>query len=180
MAQPLPLNVTHIPSDIQTWNNHSGICSVKSASHFLLDKRSQYQNRVGHFWGWVWKLKLPPKIQLFIWKCTHNQILMRSIIFSHLDQVNTRCPRCMEMETPIHVICDCAFAKNIRTSFPTDFLFSKFFTLDLHQWCKKNTKVNDLLGYVPWGVIFVFVLWAIWLDINSLIFSNHSVPSQVL
>ena len=41
LAQPLPLNVTHIPSDIQT-------CSVKSAYHFLLDKRSQYQNRVGH------------------------------------------------------------------------------------------------------------------------------------
>ena len=78
------------------------------------------------------------------------------------------------------MIRDCAFAKNIGMSFPTDFLFLNFFTLDLHQWCKKNTKVNDFLGYVPWGVIFVFVLWAIWLDINSLIFSNHSVPSQVL
>ena len=180
LAQPLPLNVTHIRSNIQTWNNHSGICSVKSAYLFLLDKRSQYQNRVGHSWGWVWKLRLPPKIQLFIWKCAHNQILTRSIIFSHLDQVNTRCPRCMEMETPIHVIRDCAFAKNIGMSFPTDFLFPKFFTLNLHQWCKKNTKVNDLLGYVSWGVIFAFVLRAIWLDRNSLIFSNHSIPSQVL
>ena len=40
--------------------------------------------------------------------------------------------------------------------------------------------MNTLLGYVPWGVIFAFVLWAIWLDRNSLIFSNRSVPSQVL
>ena len=90
------------------------------------------------------------------------------------------CPRCMEIETPIQVIRDCSFVKNIWLSFPTYFLFSDFFNLDLHQWCKKNTKVNALLGYVPWGVVFAFVLWAIWLDRNSLIFSNHSVPSQVL
>uniref|UniRef100_A0A7N2MQW9 Reverse transcriptase zinc-binding domain-containing protein n=1 Tax=Quercus lobata TaxID=97700 RepID=A0A7N2MQW9_QUELO len=105
--QSLPLHRSHLPTDIRAWNNQSGICSVESAYLSLLDKRTNDRGVMWNSWTWIWMLNLPPKIKLFLRKCAHHRIPTKSIIFNHMPQPNRSCPRCVEDETPIHVLRDC-------------------------------------------------------------------------
>ena len=89
------------------------------------------------------------------------------------DQV---CPRCKEIETPIHVLRDCHFARHIWSSFPVHLLIADFFIIELHDWCKLNSKLTSPLYYIPWYIILTFTMWAIWLGRNSLIFMGKSIP----
>ena len=155
------LHRSHMPTDIRVWNHQSSICSVKSANHFILDSRNEGQGGARETWSWIWMLKLPPKIKLFLWKCANHRLPTKSIIFNHSLQTNQICPRCVKLETPIHVLRDCTFARSIWMSFPPNMLIPDFFNLNLHNWCKQNTKVNTQFAYVPWNVLFAFTVWAI-------------------
>ena len=62
-------------------------------------------------WAWIWKLRVPHKIQLFIWKCAHHRIPTKSILFSHSANFSQLCPGCHETKTPMHVLRDCALRK---------------------------------------------------------------------
>ena len=131
-------------------------------------------------WSWIWKLKLPPKIKLFIWKCTQHRIRTKSILFSHSNHNTQFCPRCNEIETPIHVLWDSDFARNIWASFTPNLLIPDFFNLPLHPWCKQNMKITINSSYIPWNIIFAFTIWAIWLGCNSLNFYGINLPHQIL
>ena len=66
-AQPLPLLGT--PStltDDRIWDHHASSCSVKFAYHYLVPKSNEATRRTPITWSWIWKLKIPHKIQLFV------------------------------------------------------------------------------------------------------------------
>ena len=86
----------------------------------------------------------------------------------------------MEVETPLHVLRDCSYTRHFWFSFPQDMLIPEFSHLDLPSWCKRNEKINTRVSYVPWGVLFAFTVWAIWLSRNSLVFSGKLIPFQAL
>ena len=178
-AQPLPiLGSLATLTDDCVWDHHAIICSIKSAYHSFLPKSNEATWRTLVTWSWIWKLKMPPKIQLFIWKCAHHRIPTKSIIFPHVALSDQVCPRCNEIETPIHVLHDFHFARHIWS--PLNFLISDFFRLKLHAWYKLNSKLNSPSCYIPWKNIFAFTIWAIWLGQNSLIFTGKFIPYHVL
>ncbi|KAK7820634.1 hypothetical protein CFP56_038651, partial [Quercus suber] len=164
-AQPLPI---HGSPDTLTndhvWYHHTGVCSIRSTYRYLLSKPKEVIGRISVTWSWIWKLKIPPKIQSFLWKCAHHHIPTKLVIFPHADLSDQGCSHCNELETPIHVLHDYQFARNIWSSFP----------------CKSNSKLHSPLGYVPWNLIFAFTLWAIWLGRNSLIFLGTFIPFHIL
>ena len=176
-AQPLPILDTpfNLPDD-RVWNQHTRYCSVKFACHYLMSKSSKATGRTLMTWSWIWKLKIPPKIKNFIWKCAHHRIPTKSVLFPHADVRDQVCPRCNEIEMPIHVLRDCHFAHQIWSSFPGHLLIADFFKLELHDWCKINSKLTIPLSYTRWYILFTFTLWAIWLGQNSLIFMGKSIP----
>ena len=141
-AQPLPiLGSLATLTDDCVWDHHAIICSIKSAYHSFLPKSNEATWRTLVTWSWIWKLKMPPKIQLFIWKCAHHRIPTKSIIFPHVALSDQVCARCNEIETPIHVLHDFHFARHIWS--PLNFLISDFFRLELHAWYKLNSKLNS-------------------------------------
>ena len=129
-------------------------------------------------WAWIWKLRVPHKIQLFIWKCAHHRIPTKSILFSHSANFSQLCPGCHETKTPMHVLRDCAFAKNIWLSYGQSSLVPDFFTLPLQHWCKANLFISCLSSYIPWSTIFAFTIWAIWLGRNSFIFYGRFIAQK--
>ena len=179
-AYPLPVYLPHTSTDTLIWNHHSSICSVESAYHSILEWNSLGALSRTETWSWVWKLKLPPKIKLFIWKCTHHRIPTKSILFPQSNHNTQICPWCNEIETPIHVLRDCAFARNIWASFSTHLLIPDFFNLPFHHWCKQNMKVTIHSSYIPGNTIFAFTIWAIWLGRSSLVFNGKLIPHQTL
>ena len=118
-AQPLPIpGSPSTLTDDHVWDHHASICSVKSAYYSLVPKSNGVIGRTLVIWSWIWKLKIPPKIQLFFfWKCAHHHIPTKSIIFPHAALRDQVCHRCNEIEMPIHVQCDCHFACHIWSSF---------------------------------------------------------------
>ena len=131
-------------------------------------------------WIWIWNLKLPPKIKIFIWKCVHNRIPTRAILFPHLNPTNQSCPRCNDCESPIHMLRDCIFARTIWLSFPSQFLIPNFFLLPISLWCKLNSRSTFVTNYTPWNTIFAFTTWSIWPGCNSLAFNNQDIPHQII
>ena len=145
------------------WRHHSGICSVKSA--YLLSQRLSTNDVLGQSesWTWIWKLKIPPKIILFIWKCAHNKIPTRSIIFAFSTLTQQSCPRCNDLESPIHIQWDCFFATQIWLTFPHIALKNNFFDTPIYTWCKMNctATATTTTNYLPWNTVFAFTLWSI-------------------
>lgn len=176
-AQPLPLpNTPSTLTDDHVQDQHAGYCSVKSAYHYLVSKSSKATRRTLVAWSWIWKLKIPPKIKIFIQKCAHHRIPTKSVLFPHAAERDQVCPHCKKIETPIHVLWDCHFAHQICSSFPRHLFIADFFRLELHDWCKIDSKLTSPLCYTPWYIIFTFTLWAIRLGRNSLIFTRKSIP----
>ena len=134
-AQPLPIPDTpfNLPDDC-VWNQHTRYYSVKSAYHYLVSKSSEATGRTLVTWSWIWKLKIPPKIKNFIWKCAPHRIPTKSVLFPYADMRDQVCPRCNEIEMPIHVLRDCHFARQIWSSFPGHLLIADFFKLEFHDW----------------------------------------------
>ena len=141
-----------------------------------MSKSSKATRRTLVTWSWIWKLKIPPKIKIFIWKCVHHRIPNKLVLFPHADVRDQGCPCCNKIETPIHALRDCHFAHQIWSSFPEHLLIADFFILELPDWCKINSKLTFPLSYTPWYILFTFTLWVIWLGQNSLIFMGKSIP----
>ena len=85
-AQPLPIHGSpDTLMDDRVWDHHAGVCSVRSTYRYLLSKPKEIMGQTSVKWSWIWKLKIPPKIQPFLWKCAHHCIPTKSVIFPHAD-----------------------------------------------------------------------------------------------
>ena len=56
--------------DTYLWPYNKGMCSMKSASHFLYHQHQVPWNKT--LWNWLWTLPCPKKIQIFLWKAMRN------------------------------------------------------------------------------------------------------------
>ena len=53
-------------------------CTMKEGSKSIYIHEGIQFDKI--IWNWIWKTPCPKKIQIFIWKCTHNKLLSRSFI----------------------------------------------------------------------------------------------------
>ena len=61
---------------------------------------------------WLWKLKTLPKIQIFLWKCLHHSLPVKSILAQRGIEGLGGCAFCpATKETTIHILRDCPIAK---------------------------------------------------------------------
>ena len=59
----------------------------------------------------VWKLKVPPMIQIFLWLITKNKILSRDILAKRREVSDKTCLFCNELESVNHLLFDCCVAR---------------------------------------------------------------------
>ena len=60
---------------------------------------------------WIWKMKVLPKIQSFVWMCYHNSIATHDCLAKRGILVNLTCPCCFQAdESIIHSLQDCPFS----------------------------------------------------------------------
>ncbi|KAH6786600.1 hypothetical protein C2S52_006152 [Perilla frutescens var. hirtella] len=85
----------------------SGYWVMKSIKDSLKSKPSSSLHN-SDCWMWFWKLNIPPKIKMFVWRCmsgilpTKFNLVKRGVISDPI------CPRCgLEIETPEHALRDC-------------------------------------------------------------------------
>lgn len=89
-------------------NQHSYF--VKLASKFLLEQSCEVE------WAFIWKIRVPSKIKIFLWK-VHLKILhTNSFLVSKniIDKASSLCSICqIENETTDHLLLECDLAQCI-------------------------------------------------------------------
>ncbi|KAK9011191.1 hypothetical protein V6N11_044045 [Hibiscus sabdariffa] len=87
-------------------------------------------------------------------------------------------PSCLDcsspLETTIHVMQDCHYARHIWLKILPVALFRPFFTLNLQQWlsCNLTATIFHPQWKVSWRSLFASLTWQIWKRRNDLIFHN--------
>jgi hypothetical protein len=61
----------------------------------------------------VWKLKIPPRVQIFLWLLTKNKILTRDNVAKRREVSHKTCLFCNEPESVNHLFFECCVAKRI-------------------------------------------------------------------
>ncbi|KAA3478841.1 Ribonuclease H-like superfamily protein [Gossypium australe] len=164
--------------DFLAWSGEStGVFSVKSSYKLLqrLDPTAYaLHNIYGDFYRKLWKIEIPSKMKIFIWKLSWNYIASKVNMFNRRLVNNRLCPRCGgDDETLNHIFCECPVSAEIWRMLPA---------LNLTSFT--NAEFSDRLTMVVVSLsleksrTFGIALWSIWGDRNSRIHEKSSRSSR--
>jgi hypothetical protein len=103
----------------------------------------------------VWKLQIPPRVQIFLWLLANNRLLSRDNFAKCREVMDQSCFFCKEKETIIHLFFDCCVAKRVWTIV--------FEVLHLNEGCdfelivscwianKKQANFNTISSSMLWS-----------------------------
>ncbi|OVA12431.1 Reverse transcriptase zinc-binding domain [Macleaya cordata] len=137
---------------------------------------------VDKIWAQIWRLKLIPKIHLFIWKCLSNSLPTNSRIRSVISSMNGNCPHCLHIEETLqHLLLDCPYAKAVWLSSPYAIAHQNSNQLTVVEWIKEWFLPNN-----PWpayfpnsSIVTVILSWYIWKSRCKKVFDDDCPnPSQ--
>ncbi|CAL1394093.1 unnamed protein product [Linum trigynum] len=120
-------------------------------------------------WKRLWKLIIPPKVKIFLWKLAHNILPTGKNLESRKRDASPNCPFCGLEETQNHIFRECDWAVRIWKPTPLRNFFELDGTLSPGSWlCEIMEMVDDdTLGQL--GVL----LWFMWFERNNQCFNNH-------
>ncbi|CAL2276664.1 unnamed protein product [Prunus armeniaca] len=106
-------------------------------------------------WAFLWKLKIPPKLQIFFWLASQSKILSNEYRVRRQLAIDSSCGLCdWPVESMLHIFRDCERAQS-----------------DFIPWLKANLLSKAKWGGgLPWSVVFVFTCWYLWKWRNKHIF----------
>ena len=85
------------------------VYSVKKCYQLLTNQSQSYTN---FHWKVLWKLSLPPRILIFLWKLCHLVLPAANFLNHRNIRVQAVCPLCgQHQETVAHLFLDCCFVK---------------------------------------------------------------------
>lgn len=88
------------------------VCQKKAKGDVGSSCRNEEEER--KMWNQIWSLDIKKKIQHFIWRAFHNQLLVEVNLKKRGTQVDGVCRQCGEgMETMEHLFFHCAKAKMV-------------------------------------------------------------------
>ena len=137
----------------------------KGTQHGGFDLRSAYNFVIGleevhHFRGqWIWKAKILLRIQMFVWKCYHNSIGVKSCLDRRGMSLDTACPLCHQAtESIIHALRDCPMVRPIWIQLGKEASDSAFYSGDFESWLATTgrTITSISLNQPPLDVCFSF------------------------
>jgi hypothetical protein len=131
-------------------SNITRIYNPKSAYLWLL--KSYVTLNSDRHWFWIWKLKIPEKVQLMIWQIWHDCLPTNSLHFKqHLTSSST-CYCCnKEEEDILHCLRDCVHVKNVWETLSFVYL-GDFWSAEVKVWCQ-----NFILSNAT--TIFLSAIW---------------------
>ncbi|XP_021750305.1 uncharacterized protein LOC110715993 [Chenopodium quinoa] len=142
-----------LPSTEETdrlyWGSHaSGVYTVKTGYAFLMNELSGQQDAsLEHsFYRLIWKLNIPPKWSLFLWKLVMNGLAVKGNLARRGIDIADHCDSC-----------------EIDESTPLRHWIQHYILLFHSEDGKKSDHVPTFIG----------VLWSLWLTRNGRIFRNE-------
>ena len=163
--------------DSLLWHfDKKGEYSVRSGYKAAIESRNQVggssNEEAVKWWKYLWGLRIPPKVKIFIWRCFHEILPTAFNLERRHVSVSPRCYRCGEDgETIFHALISCrlaievweetAFWANVNDCVPSSF---DYFLLRLYATLNKAEFEA-----------FCMLLWGIWYERNKCI---HGLSSR--
>ncbi|XP_026377625.1 uncharacterized protein LOC113271916 [Papaver somniferum] len=149
----------------------NGVFSMKTSYEVFLDDQLRInptKNNLSINWKAFWKLKLPPRIQHFMWKCLHTCVHVKERLARFSKHQDISCVMCGNgVETLHHLFVDCDVARRIWTCVSSP-IHVNFGNLNFHNWLcgvfdiqNVNLQVNEAL-----------IIWTVKSDLSELTSSN--------
>ncbi|KAK9921713.1 hypothetical protein M0R45_030213 [Rubus argutus] len=170
--------------DRQVWHyNKSGAYSVKSG--YWLALKSEREKRDGNngvpvvteYWRHLWKLKVPPKMLHFLWRCSNGFLPCKASLFWRKIAADSICFRCQQgEETPLHATWDCSMCVVVplRAGF-----YSKLHPGSYSSFSDLITHAISILTVDEMKLLVVF-LWTNWNERCAIYHGEQPKPSDVL
>ena len=165
--------------DVLKWANNKSIYSTKLATELLWHSSPQID------WKFVWKLKVPQKIKLFLWKVHLGILPTKSLLASRgvISSDNVACSLCrMERETDVHLLLECELSRqvwnNISAWWFLNSLLPKEFSLK-RLW-DQSKKFSTKKARQVWKIVVRASLWILWLARNKENFNQVKTDVQSL
>lgn len=151
--------------------------SYTSKSGYALSRITSYPHNIDPF-PWkktIWNLKTSPKLRSFLWKIKSAALPVGSALLARGIQVDPRCKRCGEVETPIHLLLTCTFSARVWDLIPALNKPDPSSDLSISELLLCCTTMTNLpptgLASTP---VAPWVLWHLWKNRNQLVFDNKS------
>lgn len=134
-------------------------------------------------WNWFWKLDIPPKYLLFVWRLLHGAIPTTEILQQHHLQVSQHCYLCSASEESLlHVFVFCPFSRAVWFGSSLSLLANTDHT-DIISWLTNylimfRNSVDPTLSNCH---LFIAILYHIWEARNKNLHNNAQThPLQVI
>ncbi|KAK4257313.1 hypothetical protein QN277_006916 [Acacia crassicarpa] len=170
-------------NDLMIWGgSRTGIFSVKSAYHFIEKPNEMLAHPCFKL---LWKWQGAERIRTFMWLAFQNK-LPTNEWRSKWSSSSALCSYCnSQVESLIHILRDCSFARNMWVSLVNPCAYSSFFSAQLRDWFHLNLK-NEIgqTDHFSWDLVFGVGIWMLWNWRNRSVFNSEFVrplsPSAVL
>ncbi|KAA3458512.1 reverse transcriptase [Gossypium australe] len=164
--------------DLLVWSGElSGEFSVRSSYKLLQNSNPTayaLQNIYRGFYNKLWRIDIPTKIKIFIWKISWNFLATRVNMAIKKLTSSRLCPRCAAgEETMNHLFRDCSVSVAIWKDL-SDFISIILPHIEFVEWLTMgmaNLSLNKCR-------FFCVTLWAIWGDKNSCIHEKTNRSSM--
>ncbi|KAM0988472.1 hypothetical protein ACFX2A_012624 [Malus domestica] len=134
-------------------------------------------------WKQIWKLNVPNKIKIFIWRCCNRAVAVRHNLQRRHLRVNNVCGVCgVAEETENHLFFRCEFSHLFWFSSPMHLNSHELIGVDFltnweifHKSVKGRVEVDEIMQE------FAFDLWRLWKNRNETVFNGtQKQPLEVL
>lgn len=172
--------------DVIAWQPHkSGLFSVRSTNRLAMEVEHGLGNTGSSsapsgeraVWKKLWKLEIPPKVRVFVWKAINNGLpIIANRSYRHLDKSST-CDICAsKLEDVFHALIECPHARGLRMAMVDSWQLPVEVDIENHglEWFMM------MLDNQPPKVMknFIMVLWRAWHVRNSITQARKWTPIE--
>ncbi|KAF7827470.1 putative ribonuclease H protein At1g65750 family [Senna tora] len=152
---------SHCRDSLVWGGDASGKYTTANGYSFLINLFSPVQD--SRSWRWVWKLKVPENVRVFIWQLMHGAIPTNDFRCSRGLSMSSTCDRCgAATKSILHCLRDCHPSRSLWQCMGFTYR-ADFFTLDHRKWVEKGaTGQFGIQSNTPSSILFACTLWYSW------------------
>ncbi|KAL2936256.1 hypothetical protein RDABS01_006694, partial [Bienertia sinuspersici] len=159
---------SRLPDDVWYWNgSKDGEFRVRDAYRMaIMEDRASSSNGADPIWNKIWKLKVPPKVRLFVWRACWDILPHNCNLAKRRVKAERGCVRCGMEEDNLHILRDCCWTKKIWEGKRAS--WCKLEASSFREWLagvSSENKNGELEA-------MVMITWSIWNAINELVFED--------
>jgi zinc-binding in reverse transcriptase len=114
----------------------------------------------------IWKLKVPPRMQIFVWLMLKNFILTADNLKKRGWQLSSFCYMCARAEETVqHLLSKCVTIQKLRS-----YIHDVVFIYRIRSSSYKNGDLNMILDHTAdlhWRILQIFTCFIFWREMQK-------------